>query len=669
MNHIVLTQFNRTNLAQPDAKKINLFCRIDRDPLSNENPHMFKLRTLFLVSLMVFLNACQCQTKPGVDGGQPGGGTNRDAGSGGSSGGGSATGAGGSSNLGGGAEPFDAGDGTTTGGLDPGGFRLDAGADGTGDGVKLNPAGHVVLNSGSNQFYFMWIANNSAGWVSKYDTRTGKEVGRYFSVIPKDCSNSPMGPPCAGGQVHQLKATMSYNPSRTAIDIYGDMWVANRALGLQGSVTKIANDVSSCIDRNGNGTIETSRDLNNDGEISTAAAAGEMIVPSDPANPNTYDECVLFTKPVGRVAVGGEVAARALAISAGIEGGAGDVWVGLWHEQKMQKMNSLNGELLPVNQLGDMSIALPFGPYGCIVDRLQRLWVVEPGIGRLALIDTQTGALLDSNINTNLCGAYGLGIDSKNRLWIPGWTKGAKACRYDRTTQTWTLFDFSAAIGSTGVPFTWGRGIAVDAQGQVYMSGYGANVSQLIRFDSETGAIIPFGANQFIELSDAQTSAAVGVGLDGDGHPWVNNSSGNVSKVDKATGAITRTKQQPPGLYTYSDFTGYQLRNFTAPRGVYRKDFEACDPDNEWRTLSWVATTPPNTQIQVFVKVATSRALLDSASAQKFGPYTSSPIDLVAAGVPKTQFLRLEFNLRSTDGMTTPVLKDFSLVWACNGIK
>jgi hypothetical protein len=40
----------------------------------------------------------------------------------------------------------------------------------------------------------------------------------------------------------------------------------------------------------------------------------------------------------------------------------------------------------------------------------------------------------------------------------------------------------------------------------------------------------------------------------------------------------------------------------------------------------------------------------------------------VAAGVPKTRFLRVEFVLRSADGRSSPVLRSFNLVWACNGI-
>lgn len=630
-----------------------------------------KLAPWLVLVLVMSVTGCQCQCGNTVvikkDGGTGAGGGNGDGGLGGGSGGGTGAG-GGSGGGGGGGFSFDAGDMVQGFGPDAGGFTLDGGAGGQGDGVILDPNGHVVLNQGAAEFYFMWIANDSQGWVSKYDTRTGREVGRYFSVIPKDCSNST-GSPCAGGQIHAMQADQTWHPSRTALDLYGDMFVANRGIGKQGSVTKIANDPSSCIDRNGNGTIETSRDINGDGQISTSAADGEMIIPSDMANPVTYDECVLFTKPVGAVPPGGDVGGRALAVSAGGEATAGDVWLGIYFERRMYKLSSANGELLPVAPGGLNYVQLSFGPYGAIVDRLQRLWVVEPGAARLALINTLTGALVSEAISdTTNCSAYGIGIDGKNRVWLPGWTRGAIACRYDHTTGTWTKFDFTTARSPQNTAFEWGRGIAVDANGRVFMSGYGPSTAQLIRFDSDTGALIPFGAAQFIDMSDGNTAQSIGVGLDGDGNPWVNNGSGNATKVDNTTGAVTRTPQQPAGLYTYSDFTGYQLRNFTAPRGTYRKDFEACDNDNEWRTLTWDVVTPPNTSIQVFVKGANTIAELNSTALVRYGPFTTPPADLVQAGVPRTKYLRVEFVLRSADGMSTPVLRGFNLSWMCGGI-
>lgn len=625
-------------------------------------------RLLMIVGAIALVTGgcqCNCAGNGNIggknDGGVDGGGTGGGGGSGGGTGGGGGAG---------GGTPFDAGDGTTTGGVPPGGWQLDGGSGDFASGVTLDPMGNLVLNTGSTEFHFMWIANSLRDWVSKYDTRTGKEVGRYYSVIPKDCSGSP-GPPCASGVPVALQPNSPSNgamsPSRTAIDIYGDVWVANRAPLQQGSVTKIANDVSSCIDRNGNGTIETSRDVNGDGEISTVPADGEMIIPTDFSNPNQYDECVLFTTPVG--GGGSGVAGRALAISKGLEGTAGDVWVGVFRDKRFYKLNAANGQV--VGQSG----LLAQGAYGAIVDGNQRLWAVYPGQAILALIDTANGNVVQDNIQPpsgTSCGSYALGVDAKARIWLPGLSAGPIACRYDHSTQTWTRFDFSSAVCTpSGRSYARPRGIAVDDTGVVYMSadyGAGAALAQLIRFDAETGAVQPFNGSPCVDVTDAQSSTSIGVGLDGDGHPWVNNYSGNVFKVDKATAAVTKTQQQPSGLYTYSDFTGYQLKRFTAPRGVYRKDFVACDETGEWMTVTWDATVPAGTALKVWVKVANNLTDLNNTATTRYGPFTSSPADLKAAGVPKGKYFRVEFELTSNNGTSTPVLKSFSVKWGCQGI-
>jgi hypothetical protein len=636
-----------------------------------------KRQALALAFVIGSLSGCQCNcantVEGGVGGGKGGGSGKTDGGTGGGDGGSIGGGTGGS---GGGFTIFDAGDGTTTNIVPPGSFNLDGGsADGgpgeQGTGVKVDPNGFIVLNTGSNEFYFMWIANNDHNWVSKFDTRTGKEVGRYWSVINRDCYSAPgmpKGQPCPGARPNGLRGDNGNNPSRTALDLNGDVWIANRAIGIQGSVTKIANAQQDCIDRNGNGKIDTSTDLNADGEITGA----EMITPTDWDDPLQYDECVLFSTPLGTNAAG-DVAIRALAVSIGdIESNNGFIWAGNYHDKQFHKLDALSGQPLAVNSTGAMTIDLSWGMYGAIVDSKGRLWAVYPGAAWLARIDTVTGTLVSDMVKPPaglVCGSYALGIDGKDRVWLPGLSAGAVACRYDPATDTWTSFSFATAMSQINTPFGSGRGIAADDKGNIYMSAYllnGALASQLIRFDAETGVVKKYGNFDFIDATDANTSNSIGVGIDGDGQPWINNSSGNAMRIDNITGGITRTKQQPGGLYTYSDFTGYQLRKFTAPRGTYYKDFKGCATDSEWRKVIWDADVPPNTQVQVYVRVANTAA--DLPMAMRYGPFTTSPADLAAANVPKGLYFRVEFVLSSSDGKATPVLKSFRIVWACGGV-
>jgi hypothetical protein len=634
---------------------------------------------IFMAFAAAIVSGCTCGDPPGV---KPPFGSGQGGLDGGSDGGGGGT-------PGDGGTPFDPDAGTTLGGRPDGGFSLDGGTSATngGENVQVDEDGNIVLGGGKTELAFAWIANNNAGTVSKYDTRTGKEVGRYHAAIPID------GRPKSDGTIgypNGLRGNDGNNPSRTAVDLYGDVWVANRAQSTQGSVTKIANSRAFCVDRNGNNRIDTSEDKNGDGAISTVRTDGEMIIPTDWLDPKQYDECILFSTPVG--APGSGVKARAMAISAGIEGTAGDIWVGLWNDRAVIKLDPITGQQVPVNAEGQLRIDLPFfpsgqGPYGAAIDSKQRLWIVSSGLSpsRLALIDTVQGRLVNGNItppsSVGSTGAYGIAIDGKNRVWLGGWSSGAKAIRYNHDAvapeEPWRVFDFSAAtsqVRPTPTKIRRGRGIAADEQGFIWMSSdlnEAGNASQLIAFNGDTGAIKQFdypgvGKVDFIDATDGSTSVAIGVGLDADGHPWVNNNSGNVVRIHRDTGVILRTAQQPAGLYTYSDFTGYQLRNFTAPQGSFRQTFTApeCGTETIWRYLIWDAVVPPKTSIQAFVTVSNDMSELTNPSLRK-GPFTSSPADLRAAGVPKGQYLRVEFLLKSDDRQVSPKLKSFDVNYEC----
>ena len=81
------------------------------------------------------------------------------------------------------------------------------------------------------EFSYIWVANSAEGTVSKIDTATLTEVGRYI-----------VRPDSAG------------NPSRTSVNLSGDVAIANRA----GDITKIYAREDDCQDTNGMLGIQTS---------------------------------------------------------------------------------------------------------------------------------------------------------------------------------------------------------------------------------------------------------------------------------------------------------------------------------------------------------------------------------------------------------------------------
>ncbi len=201
-------------------------------------------------------------------------------------------------------------------------------------------------------------------------------------------------------------------------------------------------------------------------------------------------------------------------------------------------------------------------------------------------------------------------------------------------------------------------------------------VAQLIGFNSEDGGLFRFqfpdgGSADFIDATRADTFTSIGVGLDSNNNIWVNNfggATGNAIRVSRDGGSVFYTASQPGNLYTYSDFTGYQLLHFTAPRGTFQRDYAGCDTPTEWGPVSWTGTTPPTTSIQLFVKIANTSSDLNSSSVPEYGPFNTSPADLVAAGVPRAPFLRVLFVLQSPNRQTTPVLTSFSVTQRCIGL-
>src|SRR5690606_10390385 len=199
-------------------------------------------------------------------------------------------------------------------------------------------------------------------------------------------------------------------PSRTAVDQNFDAYVANRAFGNQGTVTKFANREEDCVDRNGNGVIDTSRDLNGDGTISLDPADGEFV--------GVDDECILWTTAVGSA----DGWPRALAIGlAPPDALVGDVWVGLFEDRQACRISPIDGSPIAC-------LPLPsFRPYGAAADSRGRIWFVDRSAGRrdvLGYVDaTGTTFTTASEVPGSVCGGgnpqpYGITPDGDGRIYV-----------------------------------------------------------------------------------------------------------------------------------------------------------------------------------------------------------------------------------------------------------
>ena len=489
------------------------------------------------------------------------------------------------------------------------------------------------------EFGYLWVANTGENTVSKIDVDTGMEVARYPSVLD--------GVPGLDRVQIPYPATHPYNdcancPSRTAIDFNGDAYVANRAFGRQGSVTKFANDIGDCVDRNGDGEITTSYDANGDGHIDV----------TDPEEfPGYDDECVLWTVPVGSP----NGVPRALAIDGGNAPDLspnGNVWVGLYNEQRAVKLAGSDGSVLAQVDLGNVH------PYGAAVDAGGRVWFTSITDGTMAAVDALTATVIktvDVAAGTGCAGAYGIAVDVKGRIWLGGWSCNT-AIRYDPQTDQFATIEFAGAgRGDTT------RGIAPDLQGTVWVA---HTAGWVTRFDAET--MRELDAFQILHHEQGGVvDNTIGVGIDRNGACWA------VSRNDAYPNG-TATRIQPDGTqdafpvglmpYTYSDFTGFGMVTVVRPNGWYNMLVEGClepDPPTNWKTLTWTESEPPGTMVRMRLKVADTVAGLEDA--EWWGPYDAPPVDLDAEGVPDSRYMLLQVLLSSADPQVSPSFSGFVL--------
>jgi streptogramin lyase len=489
-------------------------------------------------------------------------------------------------------------------------------------GLELTPEGYLQLpDSQAVRLTFLYVANSDEGTVSKIDTTTGREVARYLSALCRSDPRNRGSASCSGNA-----------PSRTAVDFNGDVWVANRAFGQQGTVTKIAH--RDCPDLNQNGRIDTSSDVDGDGRISLA-------------NPQEYlgedDECILFTVNVGGI----DAIPRAIALDAGdIEfGGPGRAWVGTYNELRFYRLDPGDGHV-------QVQVDIGLHPYGAAIDSRGQLWATDVNTGTITSIDTGTLAVGPVIKLTDWSGSYGIAVDGRDRVWVGGYAQEG-AARYNPA-------DGSTLVVSTpglGV----GRGIAADAAGYIWLAHSwltdGTRIGRLTRFRADDGSELR------VYDFPADALETIGVGIDFDGRAWgVNRQTDNTCRVEPQSGQV-ECFPTGHGTYTYSDFTGFALRNFTAPRGTYKQIFQGCRQGaTRWKQVAWEASTPAGTRIVVHLRAADEIPAL--AGAQRHGPYKQSPADLLGEKI-FGYYLLVEVLLETDVENLSPILKALSVQWVC----
>jgi len=481
-------------------------------------------------------------------------------------------------------------------------------------GVQTDKDGNVILDPAgkiASTTPIIWVANSSEGTVSKIDTRKMMEVARYYTY--------------PGGGA---------DPSRTTVGLQGDVVVANRASsgGTKASAVRIAGDRSSCIDRNANGVIDTSENT------MPGQAATPIPWPTDKVN-DPPDECILWMTPLTPNSY-----PRAAGYNAGFAEGDTYIYIGLYSNRQVVRLDQRTGRILKTI---DVSPAMP---YGLVIDKNADVWVrgAEGSLARIQVSKADAVEILSGSLAPPC--PYGIAADARGNIYTAGSTC---VSRFDPIARTWEKLDLSPQ----GATFT--RGLALDSKNQLWVAD---TSSGMLHVDASGPKMVFKGKTAKISSNN------VGAAIDFDNTPWVISQANSMAYKVDPTDYSTKSIRVGTGPYTYSDMTGYQLRNAAAPTGVWRYTAQGCGGSNrtKWVNLDWQATVGNGTEVVIKLRSGFTKEELEAA---KWTQVAKVPTDMgaVSLDIPAVTgpLLQVEFSMRAATPELTPILSGVTFSYDC----
>jgi len=486
------------------------------------------------------------------------------------------------------------------------------------DGVNDDSTGQIQMTPGLRLYEtpYIWIPNSIERTVSKVDTQTREVLGTFPLV-------DAQGEDC-------------WNPSRTTVDIDGNVWV-----GCRGNASYINTDEVA------NKTVPQEVDYK------------VVKIAKD-------DGRVLLSVPVG-------YGPRALAIDAN-----NHVWVGCSVDDTIWEIDGDTGECYrgdniarggsPAANCAAPQIDIDDFPYGNAVDQRGHLWVVNNRIGEglpdlVTEIDTANGQVLgvygpftgagrftgEFSADRGGCNdLYGIAIDQLNDIWLGGFGCD-DVVKLKGVTGVYHADGLSYQAGELVAAFDIGgeqsRGLAIDLDGNVWVAMSGTGTATKI--NNATGAIM-----QTLNVG----SNPIGVGVDAYGNAWVvNRGSDSVHWVNGLHVEQNIEIAVGDGPYTYSDMLGMALRTIT-----HRAEgFANWKGAPIWEDIHWSAAEPENTKIRVRTRCAADE--LDLATAP-WGEFMDEPGPVDCAG-HNGRWAQVETRFYSNGTTASPVLFDLTVYW------
>ncbi|MGC9420106.1 MAG: VPLPA-CTERM sorting domain-containing protein, partial [Rhodovulum sp.] len=508
-----------------------------------------------------------------------------------------------------------------------------SGPPGADDQVQLDP--NIVT-----QFDFIWVAASGRGTAVLIDTDYDDATDGIVNDGVASLAESQAGSGAVLGEYRTAPSGRATNPSRTTVDINGDVWIGNRdeSSGGLGSAVKI-----------------------------TATPGEGATTSSGTWNGSTFD-ALAWTNAGGADNLGGTSTAqddaielyirtpstnnRTIAIDAN-----NDVWIGGYGDKEHAKYDGDTGA-----QIGSSAFG---GGYGGVIDGNGILWSSNWSSNTIYRYDTTAADAASGALSPVTTGgpSYGLGVDNDGNIWNTHYS--------NRTVSKLAPDGTLLATYSSGGYLS--RGVAVTPDNTIWIANSGDDTVTRLATDGTLLATIRVG--------DYPT----GVSVDSNGKVWVTNQgngfNGNsVMRIDPAMidGSVPANVASSAAVdlrvdlgaganpYNYSDMTGSLVGGITNPTGTWLSGAIDGGVGAIWDKVFWneeaEGLIPTGSDIDVFVRVA------DTIAGLSGGVWTSyeSGDTLNLAG--QYAQIRAVLTRPGGPGAATPILSDVRLTTFDGGV-
>jgi streptogramin lyase len=457
-----------------------------------------------------------------------------------------------------------------------------SGPPGSDNQIQLNPN---ILT----QFNNIWVALSGRDSIVRINTDVNPaSIGDGNNLL----TATEAGGTAVKGEYLTHPNGMAGNPSRTTVDLNGDVWVGNRneSSGGLGSVTKVsANPTGTTSSGVWNGSTFNRLAWSNAGNVDSAGGTSTA----------TDTAITQYIRTTG-------ANVRHVSVDA-----SNNVWIGggpLDSGDQVFQLYSPTGQPVPdPDGAGPQKTFFPdngTGGYGGLVDGNGVVWSAGLYGNTLTRMDPATGARM--TVNQAGRQSYGLGIDNNGYIWNATWTNNT----VDKIDPAGNVVG-SYYLGGVGNSL---RGVAVTPDNDIWVAASGSNRVIRVNNDGTVQGYINVG------------STPTGVAVDSNGKVWVTNyGSNSVMRIDPLTNLIDLTIDLGPGAapYNYSDMTGTVLTGQTIPTGTWRYVADSGVLGQEWDQILWnteaEGSVPTGTSITVYARAADTLDLLNAAAWLAFG--------------------------------------------------